>query len=66
MNPVEELEAILTLDQAHEFLDADSSVDRGLSTQQLLDDLLGRFDEDDALMLIANGAVTDFAIDSDE
>jgi len=50
MNPVEELEQILTLDQAQEFADCDSAVEAGSSTQQLLDDLLGRLEDDDSLM----------------
>jgi len=54
MDAVKELEAVLTLDQAHGLTGFDTSpaLDRGSSTQQLLDDLLGRLEDDDSLMFL--------------
>jgi hypothetical protein len=51
MNVVEELEATLTLDQAQELSNSDSIpfVERAASTQELLDELLGRFEDDDSV-----------------
>jgi hypothetical protein len=50
MNAVQKLEEVLTLDQAQELADFDSAIEGGSSTQQLLDDLLGRLEDDDSLM----------------
>jgi hypothetical protein len=68
MNVVEELEEVLTLDQAQVLADFDSSpaVDGGSSTQQLLDELLGRFEEDDSAMLLTHGLSAESYADSDE
>ena len=68
MNAVEELEEVLTLDQAQELADFDSSIAAGgaSSTQQLLDDLLGLFEEDDSETFVAHGLTSEFYPDSDE
>jgi hypothetical protein len=68
MNPVEELEDALTLDQAQELADFDSgiAVERGSSTQQLLDDLLGRLEDDDSPMFMEHGLTPEFYADSDQ
>jgi hypothetical protein len=60
MNATEEL---LTLDQAQQLVDFDSNsyLEDGPSTQQLLDELLGRHD-DEAL----TGLTPDFCAASDE
>jgi hypothetical protein len=48
VNTIENLEQVLTLDQAERFSDFDQSseLDGPCSTQQLLDELLGRFEDD--------------------
>ena len=68
MNAVEDFEQVLTLDQAEQFTDFDSSpaVDGASSTQQLLDELLGRFEDDGSPMLLTHGLASDFCTDSDE
>jgi hypothetical protein len=68
MNAVEELEAVLTLDQAQELAAFNSGavVGGGSSTQQLLDDLLGRFDEDDSAVFVAHNPTPEFYPDSEE
>jgi len=67
MNAVEELEEALTLDQVQELADFDPIVTAGgTATQQLLDELLGRFEEDDSPMFSANALNHDFCTDSDE
>ena len=68
MNAVEELEQVLTRDQAQRLVDFDLSpaVEGSSSTQQLLDDLLGRFDEDDLPTFVAPGLTPEFYADSDE
>ena len=68
MDAVEELEEVLTLDQAQQLADFDSGarVGEGLSTQQLLDELLGRFEEDDSAIFVAHGLAHEFNADSDE
>jgi hypothetical protein len=68
MNVVEELEEVPTLDQAQRLADFDptQAVERGSSTQQLLDELLGRFEEDDSPMLLAHGLTPEFYADPDE
>jgi hypothetical protein len=65
MNVVKELEAVLTLDQAQQLADFDSGMGGVSSTQQLLDDLLGRLEEDDSEMFIAHGLTPEFNADSD-
>jgi len=67
MNVVEELEQILTLDQAGRLVESDPSRDASLasSTQQLLDELLGRFEEDDLPMYLAHGITPEFYTDSE-
>jgi hypothetical protein len=47
MNAVAELEEVLILDQVQELADfnASASDDGGSSTQQLLDEMLGRFED---------------------
>jgi len=68
MNAVEELEAVLTLDQAQELADSNSSpgVAGATSTQQLLDELLGRFEEDDSPTFLAPGHLPEYYADCDE
>ena len=68
MNVVEELEEVLTLDQAQVLADFDPSpaVEGGSSTQHLLDELLGRFEEDDSAAFLAHGLTPEFHADSDE
>jgi hypothetical protein len=68
MNAVEELEQVLTRDQAQRLVDFDLSpaVEGSSSTQQLLDDLLGRFDEDDLSTFVVPGLTPEFYADSDE
>jgi hypothetical protein len=52
MNGVKELRETLTLDQAQELAALDSATGGNSSTQQLLDDLLGRLEDDDSLMFL--------------
>jgi hypothetical protein len=68
MNAVEELEQVLTLDQAKGFAGFDSgAAPRGGSpTQQLLDELLGRLEEDDSPMFLAQGPTPELYADPDE
>ncbi len=67
MNAVEELVEVLTLDQTQGLVDFNSStIERASSTQQLLDELLGRFDDDDSPIFMANGIGSEFATDSTE
>jgi hypothetical protein len=65
MNPVEDLEQALTLDQAEQFVDFNPgpAVEAPSSTQQLLDELLGRFEDDDSPMFYANALNQDFCAD---
>jgi hypothetical protein len=60
MNAVEELEEVLFLDQAQPDTDGSSS------TQQLLDELLGRFEEEDSPTFLALALTPEFCVDSDE
>jgi hypothetical protein len=50
MNAVEALEEVLTADQAQQLIGSDPRpvVEVPSSTQQLLDELLGRFEDDDS------------------
>ena len=68
MNPVEDLEKALTLDQAEQLVDFDSSptVEAPSSTQQLLDELLGRFEDDGSTMLLTHSLTPELYADSDE
>jgi hypothetical protein len=67
MNAVEELGEVLTLDQAQGLVDVDSpTIERASSTQQLLDELLGRFEDDDSPIFLMNGLTPEFCGDSDE
>jgi hypothetical protein len=68
MNVVEELETLLTLDQAEGLADSDPTpvTERGVSTQQLLDELLGRFDDDDSLMFSTLDLRPELHSDSDK
>jgi len=58
MYALEELEAV--------DFDATPVADEGSSTQQLLDDLLGRFEDDDSTMLLEHGLGPQLYTDSDE
>lgn len=68
MNAVEELEDVVTLDQAQQLVEFDSSqgADGGSSTQQLLDELLGRFEDDDSPMSVAHVLAREVCADSDK
>ena len=68
MNAFEELEQSVTPDQAQHLIDCDSvpKVDGPNSTQQLLDEMLGRFEDDDSTMLPAHGLSSELHADSDE
>ena len=68
MNPVEDLEQAVTLDQAQQFVDFDSNpaVEAPSSTQQLLDELLGRFEDDGSPMFSPYGLTPEFCADFDE
>ncbi len=68
MNAVEELEPLLTLDQARCLSDFDPTipVDAASSTQQLLDELLGRCDDVDSTMLLTHSLTPELYADSDE
>lgn len=67
MNVLEEIETVPTLDQAQQLVDIDPTPpERNSSTQQLLDELLGRFEEDDSPMFAAHGLTPEFHADSDE
>jgi hypothetical protein len=67
MNAVEELGEVLTLDQAQGLVDVDSpTIERASSTQQLLDELLGRFEDDDPPAFLMNGLAPEFSAGSDE
>jgi hypothetical protein len=67
MNVAEELEQVLTLDQTERLVDFDSSpvVEGSSSTQQLLDELLGRFDDDDSPTFLAHDLTAEFFTDFD-
>jgi hypothetical protein len=67
-NAVEELEDVLTRDHAQELIGFDSSptVEAASSTQRLLDELLGRFEDDDSPMFSPHGLTPEFCADLDE
>jgi hypothetical protein len=65
MNVVEEFEEVNILDHGQRFADLDPGPE-GSSTQQLLDELLGRFEEDDSHIFLAQGPTPEFYADSDE
>jgi hypothetical protein len=67
LNAVAEFSEVLTLDQAERPVDFGSSrvVDGVSSTQQLLDELLGRF-EDDSAMFLAHNLSPELLADVDE
>jgi hypothetical protein len=67
MRPAEELEEVLT-SRTRGLADFDSAVpcEAATSAQQLLDELLGRFEDDDPTMPIARGFTPELYIDSDE
>ncbi len=57
MNVYEELEQSLTPDQAQLLgdLNLSAEIEASSSTQQLLDEMLGLFEDDDSTMLLAHG-----------
>lgn len=61
MNPVEDFEQVLTLDQAERLVDFDSSgtVEAASSTQELLDELLGRFEDESIPMFLTTELCAD-------
>jgi hypothetical protein len=65
---VKDSEKAPTLDQVHSLADFDSSSAIGVvqSTQQLLDDLLGRLEVDDSVMSITNALMPELSANSDE
>jgi hypothetical protein len=67
LNAFEELEQSLTVNHAQESVDCDSlsEVECPNSTQQLLDEMLGRFEDDDSTTPLACALLAYFA-DSDE
>jgi hypothetical protein len=65
MDVVEELEEVNILDHGQRLADLDPDPE-GSSTQQLLDELLGRFEEDDSHTFLAQGPTPEFYADSDE
>jgi len=68
VNVVDDLDTVLTLDQAQELADFDPDpvIEGDLPTQQLLDEMLGRFDEDDSLAFLAHGLTLELHADSDD
>jgi hypothetical protein len=68
MDAVEELESVLTLDQAQGLADVayPPVLERGSTTQQLLDELLGCFDDDDSPMFLAHGLSGEFHLETEE
>ena len=66
LNAVEDLEQVLTLDQAERLAEFDwsSGAQGASSTQQLLDELLGRFEEDGSFQ--AHGHTPEFCLDSED
>ena len=66
MNAVEELEEVLTSDPAQGLADFDLCPEGDSSTRQLLDELLGRFEEDDSPTFLTHGLPPEFYADSDE
>ncbi len=68
MNAVAEFSEALTLDPAERSVDFESSraVDGVLSTQRLLDELLGSFDDDSSPMFLTHDCTPEFCVDSDE
>ena len=68
MNALEQLKEVLTLDQAEGLVDSDATQDLEAisSTQQLLDELLGRFEDDDAPLFLTHGLGPDLCAGCDE
>jgi hypothetical protein len=67
MSEVEQLEQVLTPDQAERNLSFNPSpaVEVATVTQQLLDELLGRFEEDDSPVFSAYSLNPELSADSD-
>jgi len=67
-NAVEELEDVLTLDHAQKLVDFDANlaVEAPSSTQQLLDELLGRFEDDGSPVFAPHDLTPEFGADLDE
>jgi hypothetical protein len=67
-NAVDELEEVLTLSHAQELIGFEPGpvVEAPSSTQQLLDELLGRFEDDDSLMPSPHGVTPEFCAYLDE
>lgn len=68
MGAVEELGQGLTFDEAEQLVDFDPlpAVELASTTQELLDELLGRFEEDDSPILSALTLNHDFCAESDD
>jgi hypothetical protein len=68
MSAVEELEQGLTFDQAEQLVhfDRPPAVELATATQQLLDELLGCFEEDDSPRFSADVLRHDLCLDADE
>jgi hypothetical protein len=65
MNAVEQFGQVLTGSQSQELVDFESSsgVEPASSTQQLLDELLGRFEDDDSPMFPVHALTPEFCFD---
>ena len=68
MNVAEQFEQVLTGDQTRELgnFESSSGVEPASSTQQLLDELLGRFEDDDSPVYLAHALTPGFHADSEE
>jgi hypothetical protein len=66
MNVVEQFGQVLTGDRTRELVESSSGVEPASSTQQLLDELLGRFEDDDSPIFLAHALTSEFCFDSGE
>jgi hypothetical protein len=68
LNAVAEFSEALTLDHSKQSVDFESSraVDGVSSTQRLLDELLGSFDDDSSPMFPTHGYTAELFVESDE
>jgi hypothetical protein len=64
MNSVEDFEQVLTLDRRLAEFDWSPAVEGASSTQQLLDELLGRFEDDGSFQ--THGHTPEFCLDSED
>jgi hypothetical protein len=68
LNAVVEFSEAPTLDQAERSVDFESTraVEGVSPTQRLLDELLGRFDDDSSPIFLTHDCTPEFSVDSDE